>query len=83
MNSRQQKQQSLGNQKKVILGQDELDALYVGYLSEDINESDLFELFGLRATIYLSDNSDDQIPLSENNEKWRGFQTETVLRQYT
>ena len=38
--SRQQKQQGLGNQKQIILGQDELDTLYVGNLSEDINESD-------------------------------------------
>ena len=69
----QQKQQSLGNQKQIILGQDELDTLYVGNLSEDINESDLFKLFGLRATNYLRDNSDVQIPLSENTGKKRGF----------
>ena len=67
--SRQQKQQGLGNQKQIILGQDELDTLYVGNLSEDINESDLFELFGLRTTNYLRDNSDVQIPLSENTGK--------------
>ena len=59
--SRQQKQQGLGNQKQIILGQDELDTLYVGNLSEDINESDLFN--------YLRDNSDAQIPLSGNTGK--------------
>ena len=73
LSSRQQKQQGLGNQKQFILGQDELDTLYVGNLSEDINESDLFELFGLRTTNYLRDNSDVQIPLSENTGKKRGF----------
>ena len=46
--SHQQKQKSLGNQKQIILGQDKLDTLYVANLSEDINKSDLFELFGLR-----------------------------------
>ena len=66
LSSRQQKQHGLGNQKQIILGQDEFDTLYVGNLSEDINESDLFELFGLHTTNYLSDNSDVQIPLSEN-----------------
>ena len=64
--SRQQKQQSLGNQKQIILGQDELHTLYAGNLSEDISESELFELFGLRTANYLHDNSDVQIPLSEN-----------------
>ena len=64
--SRQQKQQGLGNQKQIILGQDELDTLYVGNLSEDINESDLFELFGLCTTNYLRDNSDAQIQLPGN-----------------
>ena len=48
--------------KKIILGQDELYTLYVGSLSEDINEIDLFELFGLRTTNYLRDNFDVQIP---------------------
>ena len=71
--SRQQKQQGLGNQKQIILGQDELDTLYVGNLSEDINESDLFELFGLCTTNHLRGNSDVQIPLSENTGKKRGF----------
>ena len=56
----------------MILGQDELDT-YVGNLSEDINESDLFELFGLCTTNYLRDNSDVQIPLSENTGKKRGL----------
>ena len=70
--SRQQKQQSLGNQKKIILGQDELDTLYVRNLSENVNESDLFELFGLRTTNYLRDNSDVKIPFSENTGKRRG-----------
>ena len=67
--SRQKKQQGLGNQKQIILGQDELDTLYVGNLSEDINESDSFELFRLHTTNYLRDNSDVQIPLSENTGK--------------
>ena len=66
--SRQQKQQSLGNQKQIILGQDELDT-YVGNLSEDINRSGLFELFGLRTTNYRCDKSDIQIQLSENTGK--------------
>ena len=56
------------NQKKTILGQDEPDTKYVGNLSEDIND-DLFELFGLRTTNYLRDNSNVQIPLSDNTEK--------------
>ena len=43
--------------------------IYVGNLSEDIIESDLFELFGLRTTNYLCDNSDVQIPISENTGK--------------
>ena len=73
LSSRQQKQQGLGNQKQIILGQDELDTLYVGNLSEDINESDLFELFGLCTTNHLRENSDVQIPLSENTVKKRGF----------
>ena len=63
----------MGNQKQIILGQDELDTLYVQSLSEDINESDLIELIGLRTTTYLRDNSDVQIPLSENTGKKRGF----------
>ena len=67
--SRQQKQQGLGNQKQIIYGQDELDTLYVGNLSEDINESDLFELFEPCTTNYLRDNADVQIPLSENSGK--------------
>ena len=71
LSSRQQKHQGLGNQKQFILGQDELDTLYVGNLSEDINESDLFELFGLHSTNYLRDNCDVQIPLSENTGKKR------------
>ena len=69
LSSRQQKQQGLGNQKQIILGQDELDTLYVGNLSEDIVESDLSELFGLRTTNYLHDNSDVQILFSENTGK--------------
>ena len=73
LSSRQEKQQGLGNQKQFILGQDELDTLYVGNLSEDINESDLFELFGLHSTNNLRDNCDVQIPLSENTGKKRGF----------
>ena len=73
LSSRQQKQQGLGNQKQFILGQDELDTLYVGNLSEDINESDLFELFELHSTNYLRDNCDVQILLSENTGKKRGF----------
>ena len=72
LGSRQQKQQGLGNQKQIILGQDELDT-YVGNLSEDIIESDLSELFGLRTTNYLHDNSDVQIPLSENTGEKRSF----------
>ena len=52
-----------------MLGQDELDTLHVGNLSEDINESDLFEIFGLRTTNYPCDNSNVQIPLSENTGK--------------
>ena len=63
----------MGNQKQIILGQDELDTLYVQSLSEDINESDLIELIGLRTTTYLRDSSDVQIPLSENTGKKRGF----------
>ena len=41
----------------------------VGNLSEEISESDLFELFGLRTTNDLCDNSDVQITLSENTGK--------------
>ena len=52
-----------------MLGQDELDTLHVGNLSEDINESDLFKLFGLRTTNYPRENSNVQIPLSENTGK--------------
>ena len=78
--SRQQKQQGLGNQKQTILGQDELDTLHVGNLSEEINEIDLFKSFGLRTTNYLLDNSDVQIPLSENTGKKRGFAYVKVLR---
>ena len=70
----QQKQQSLGNQKQITLSQDELDTLYVGNLSEDINKCDLFELFGRRTTNYLRDNSDIQIPFSENTRKKRSFE---------
>ena len=33
----------------------------------------LFELLGLRTTNYLCDNSDIQVPLSENIGKKRGF----------
>ena len=61
------------NQKQIILGQDELDTLYVGNLSEDINESDLFELFRLRTKNYLRENSDVQILFSENTGKKRDF----------
>ena len=71
--SRQQKQQGLGNQKQIILGQDELDALHVENISEDISESDLFELFGLRTTNYLLGNSHVQVLLSENTGEKRGF----------
>ena len=71
--SHQQKQQSLGNQKQIIVGQDELHTLYAGNLSEDISESELFELFGLRSANYLHDNSDVQIPLSENTGEKRSF----------
>ena len=59
----------MGNQKQIIHGQDERDKLYAGSLSEDISESDLFELFGLHATNYLRENSDVQISLSENTGK--------------
>ena len=55
--------------KKVIPGQDELDIFYVGNLSEDNNKSDLFELFGICTINHLRDNSDVQIPLSENTGK--------------
>ena len=68
------------NQKQIILGQDELDTLYVGNLSENINEKDLFELFGLRTTNYLRDNSDVKIPLSENTGKRRGSTNVKVPR---
>ena len=71
--SHQQQQQGLVNQKQIILGQDEVDTLYVGNLSEDINESELFELFGLCTINYLHDNSDVQISLSDNTGKRRGF----------
>ena len=71
--SRQQKQQGLGNQKQIILGQDELDALHVENISEDISESDLFELFGLRTTNYLLGNSHVQVLLSENTGEKRGL----------
>ena len=40
--------------------------MYAGDLSQDINERDLFELFGLNKTSYFRDSSDVQIPLSEN-----------------
>ena len=73
LSSRQQKQQGLRNQKQIIYGQDELDTLYVGNLSEDINESDLFELFEPCTTNYLRDNTDVQIPLSENSGEKSGF----------
>ena len=52
----------MGNQKQIILGQDEL-----------VNESDLFELFGLHTTNYPRDNCDVQIPLSVNTGENRGF----------
>ena len=63
--------ESLFNYRNDELGEDELDTLYVGNLSEDINESDLFELFGLHSTNYLRDNCDVQISLSENTGKKR------------
>ena len=66
--------------EKIILGQDELDSLYVGNLSDDIDESDLFELFGLCA---LRGNSDIQMSLSENTAKRRGFAYATVSRHVT
>ena len=53
---------------------------YIGNLSQDINESDLFELFGLCTTNCLHDNSGVQIPLSENTGKKRGFAYVKVLR---
>ena len=39
-----------------------------------------FELFGLRTTNYLRDNSDVQIPLSENTGKKRVFAYVKVSR---
>lgn len=43
--SLQQNHQSVGTQRKIRLSNNETDILYVGNLSEDINESDLYELF--------------------------------------
>lgn len=43
--SLQQNHQSVGTQRKIRLSNNEIDILYVGNLSEDINESDLYELF--------------------------------------
>ena len=40
-----------------------------GFFSPD----KVFQLFGLRSTIYLRDNSDVQIPRYENAGKQRGF----------
>lgn len=43
--SLQQNHQSVGTQRKIRLSNNEIDILYVGNLSEDISESDLYELF--------------------------------------
>ena len=43
--SLQQNHQSVGTLRKIRLSNNEIDILYVGNLSEDINESDLYELF--------------------------------------
>lgn len=43
--SLQQNHQSVGTQRKIRLSNNEIDILYVGNLSEDINESDLYEFF--------------------------------------
>lgn len=43
--SLQQNHQSVGTQRKIRLSNNEIDILYIGNLSEDINESDLYELF--------------------------------------
>lgn len=60
-----------------------MNLTYVGKLSEDINETDLFELFGLCTTNYLGNNSDVQIPLSENTGNQRGFAYVKVWRHMT
>ena len=42
-------------------------------MSEDINVSDIYELFRLHITISLNNKCQVQFTLSENITKWRGF----------
>ena len=46
--------------------------MYVGNLSKNISEEDLYELFGLGNTTYLKENSCVKIVLSKSG-LWRGF----------
>ena len=77
------KQLNLGNQKELILAQDELDTLNVGNVTKVVSESDFFGLLGLRRTNYPYNNYEDQIPLSENTKKQRGFYYVKVSRHVT
>ena len=58
--------------------QNKFYTVYIGNLSYDTTTSDLYELFGLRNTQYLSENSDIQMPLFGNTVRQRGFAHITV-----
>ena len=65
------KQLNLGNQKELILAQDELDTLYVGNVTKVVSENDFFGLLGLRRTNYPYNNYEEKIPLSQNRKTKR------------
>ena len=74
----QKTQQSSAFRRNNPPHQNKFDILYIRNLSDDTTVGDLYELFGLDSTQYLSENSDIQLSLFGNKGKRRGFAYITV-----
>ena len=68
-----QAKQSSPFRRNYPLHQNKVNTLWLGNLSDLTTVRDLYELFGLSSTQYLSENSGIQMPLRGNAGKRRGF----------
>ena len=64
--------------KKVINHNHKIKFLYIGNLDQTANEEDLYELFGLRSTKYLSENSYIDFVMDEQTGKSKAHTFVTV-----